>query len=91
MEFDGKSDKSNNIMKPIDNPIFSNMEGVSTLAKVSPRYIFYFSINMIDIYYLYFKPFSLICQILGCGILKYILIYVINRIEYLGTYYVNYI
>lgn len=24
-------------MKPMDNPIFSNMEGVSTLAKVSPR------------------------------------------------------
>ena len=33
-----------------------------------------------------FKPFSLICQILGCGILKYVCSYVINRI---GTMYIH--
>ena len=33
-----RGNKSIGIMKSINNPVFSNMEGVTTLANVSPRY-----------------------------------------------------
>ena len=33
-----RGNKSIDIMKSINNQVFSNMEGVTTLANVSPRY-----------------------------------------------------